>query len=78
MSAHENGREHVDGVNAPRGMSTHPLGAVPQAGDDAGMTDSLRETGGCFGIEGAVGCVSALSPTLSTALHHADTLLANQ
>ncbi len=59
VSVRENGRECVDGVNVPRGISAHPLGAVPHAGDSAGVTDSLRETGGCSGMEGAVSGVTS-------------------
>ncbi len=46
-------------VCVPRGMSTHPLDAVSQAGDGAKMTDSVRETEGCSGINGVVGDVAS-------------------
>ncbi len=65
VSARESGHEHVDGV------SVHLLGAVPQAGDGTGMKDSLRENGGCSGIEGAVGVLtSTIHNTLYSAPPH--------
>ncbi len=65
VSSPENGRERVVGVSVSRGVSSHPLGAVFQAGDGAGITESLRETEGCSGIEGAVcGVTSTTHNTL--------------
>ncbi len=37
VSVCENGHECIDGVSAPRGVIAHPLGAIPLAGDGAGV-----------------------------------------
>ena len=44
VNARENGRECVDDVSAPKGMSVHPLGTISQAGDGVRMTDRLQKT----------------------------------
>ncbi len=50
-----NKRQHADNMNVLRDMKAHPLGAIPHTGDGTGIAGSLRETGSCPSIEGAVG-----------------------
>ncbi len=55
-------------MSIPWGMNAHLLGATPHARDGTGVTGSLRETGGCPGMEWAVGGVtSAADSTLYNA-----------
>ncbi len=68
MGARENGLERADGMSVPQGMNAYLLGAAPHARDGTGVTDSLRETGSCAGMEGAVGGInSAANSTLYSA-----------
>ncbi len=59
VSARENGCEHADNVSVPWGVNAHLLDATPHAGDGTGVTGSLRETGSCPDMEGAVGGVTS-------------------
>ena len=50
-------------------MNAQALGAAPHAGDGTGVSGGLRETGGCSGMEGAVGGVTSTAHnTLYSAL----------
>ncbi len=58
-------------MSAPRGVRVRPLGTVSKADHGVRMTDSLRETEGCSGIEGAVcGVIRPAHNTLCSAPPH--------
>ncbi len=61
MSARESELEHADSLNVPQDINTHLLSATPYAGDGAGVVGSLRETGSCPCVEGAVGGVTSVA-----------------